>query len=66
MCKNECEENCFCQVKERPCDPFHCKCKPEKCKNPVKRAKTTTTTTSETCAIEEEVKVKLLCMVTVM
>ena len=65
MCTNQCEENCFCHVKKRPCDPFYCQCKPESCQNPIKRLRASEVTTStapvpnESTKIEEEVKVNM-------
>ena len=63
MCTNQCEENCFCHVKKRPRDPFHCQCKAESFQNPIKRASEVTTSTApmpdESTKIEEEVKVNM-------
>ena len=59
MCTNNCEMNCFCHMKTRPCDPHHCQCKDESCRNPIKRVDkgASATVSDENNKIEDEVKV---------
>ena len=56
VCTNQCAVNCFCQIKDCPCDHYHCKCDEGSCQNRVKRAKVTAEPGNKS-SIEQEVKV---------